>query len=332
MKIAVIGVGYWGPNLARNFAKHPEVKKVVCYDSREQRLARISRDFPNIDATSSYDEILKDSTIDAVVVATPLSSHYELAKAALEHKKHVLVEKPITGSSREAEMLIDLAHKNKCALMVDHTFVYNGAVRKIHELVGTKEIGKILYYDAVRVNLGLFQGDINVVWDLAPHDLSIMDYLLEKKPVAVSAVGWNHYDKFEDIAYVTMFFSDNCIAHVHVSWLAPVKVRRILIGGSHKMIVYDDMEAFEKIKIYDKGVEVTTKEEIDKMLVQYRMGDMYAPSFDTTEPLAAVANEFVASINERRVPLTDGGAGLNIVRILEAAEKSMKNKGMVVEL
>jgi predicted dehydrogenase len=202
----------------------------------------------------------------------------------------------------------------------------------MRELIGNNEIGEILYYDAVRVNLGLFQGDINVVWDLAPHDISIMDYLLEKKPVAVSAVGWNHYDKFEDIAYVTMFFSDNCIAHIHVSWLAPVKVRRILIGGSQKMIVYDDMEASEKIKIYDKGVEITTKDEIDRILVQYRMGDMHAPKFGMTEPLASVVNEFLDSINEHRVPLTNGEAGLSIIRILEAAEKSIKNRGLVVEL
>jgi predicted dehydrogenase len=332
MKIAIIGVGYWGPNLVRNFAKHSEVKKVVCHDSAEQRIAKISRDFPNVDSVADYNQILKDNTIDAVVIATPLSSHYELAKAALEHKKHVLVEKPMTRSGTEARALIELAGRNKLTLMVDHTFVYNGAVRKMKEVIDKKEIGEILYYDAVRVNLGLFQGDINVVWDLAPHDLSIMDYLLEKKPVAVSAVGWNHYDEFEDIAYVTIFFQNNCIAHIHVSWLAPVKVRRILIGGSQKMIVYDDMEAFEKIKIYDKGVEVTSKEEIDKILVQYRMGDMHAPKFDSTEPLTAVANEFVASINERRKPLTDGAAGLNIIKILEAAEKSIKGRGMVVEL
>ncbi|UCF71510.1 MAG: Gfo/Idh/MocA family oxidoreductase [candidate division WOR-3 bacterium] len=332
MKIAIIGVGYWGPNLTRNFAKHPDVESVVCFDLKKERLERVVKDFPGIDVASSYDQILRDKTINGVVIATPLSSHFELAKAALEQKKHVLIEKPMTGSTQEAAELIDLAEKNSCALMVDHTFVYNGAVQKMRDLIDSKEIGDILYYDAVRVNLGLFQGDINVVWDLAPHDISIMDFLLNKKPVAVSAVGWSHYDKYEDIAYVTMFFADNCIAHVHVSWLAPVKVRRILIGGSNKMIVYDDMEAFEKIKIYDKGVEVTTKEEVDKILVQYRMGDMYAPKFGTTEPLAAVANEFVESINARRKPLTDGVAGLNIIRILEAAEKSIKNKGLVVEL
>ena len=332
MKIAIIGVGYWGPNLTRNFAKHPEVKSVVCFDVNKERLDRVVRDFPGIDAMSSYDQILRDKTINAVVIATPLSSHYELAKAALEQKKHVLIEKPMTGSVDEAQKLIDLADKNNCALMVDHTFVYNGAVQKMRDLISNKEIGEILYYDAVRVNLGLFQGDINVVWDLAPHDISIMDFLLNKKPVAVSAVGWNHYDKYEDIAYVTMFFADNCIAHIHVSWLAPVKVRRILIGGSNKMIVYDDMEAFEKIKIYDKGVDVTTKEEVDKILVQYRMGDMYAPKFGTTEPLTAVAKEFVESINMNRKPLTDGVAGLSIIRILEAAEKSIKNRGLVVEL
>lgn len=332
MQVAVIGIGYWGPNLVRNFAKHPSVSKVFCYDIDEKRAAAVCNEFPKVAKASSYEEILKNSAIEAVAIATPVATHCELAQQALEHGKHAFIEKPFTSSVEEAKTLIDLAQKKKRKLMVDHIFAYNGAIKKIKEIIDAGEIGEIMYFDAVRINLGLFQHDVNVVWDLAPHDLSIMSYLLNDTPKAVSAVGISHFSTFEDIAYLTLLFNHNCIAHLHVNWLSPVKVRTIIIGGTHKMILFDDTEATEKIKVYNKGVNVTTREGIYRTLIQYRTGDVHIPQFDTSEPLAEAVADFIGSIEKNKNPITNGTAGLSVVEILEAAQKSIKTDGAVVSL
>ncbi|MCX7994755.1 MAG: Gfo/Idh/MocA family oxidoreductase [candidate division WOR-3 bacterium] len=332
MKVAVIGVGYWGPNLVRNLLNNKSVSEVYCFDIDAKRLHNIKQQFHAVKLVDSYEDILKNPKINGICIATPASTHFPLAKMAIQYDKHVLVEKPFTLTVHEAETLIELAQKKGVKLLVDHIFMYNGAVRKIKEIIESGEIGEILYFDAVRINLGLFQHDVNVLYDLATHDISIMLYLLNKNPRAVSAIGVGHYNTIEDIAYLTLFFENNCIAHFHVNWLAPVKVRRILIGGSQKMVVYDDMETIEKIKVYDKGVEIKTKEGIYKTLIEYRTGDMYAPKFDTTEPLAVLINEFIETIKNGTEPLSNGTVGLEIVKILNAAQKSLKNSGCVVEL
>ncbi len=332
MKLAVIGVGYWGPNLVRNLLNNKSVSEVYCFDIDAKRLHNIQQQFPIVKIVDNYEDILNNPKINGVCIATPASTHFSLAKMAIEYDKHVLVEKPFTVTVREAENLVELASKKRLKLLIDHIFMYNGAVRKIKEIIASGEIGEILYFDAVRINLGLFQHDVNVLYDLATHDISIMLYLLNKTPKDVSAIGIGHYNTIEDIAYMTLFFDDNCIAHFHVNWLAPVKVRRILIGGSQKMIVYDDMEAVEKIKVYDKGVEVKTKEGIYKTLIEYRTGDMYAPKFDTTEPLSLLVKEFIDAIKNGEEPLSNGKTGLEVIKILNAAQKSLRNNGCIVEL
>jgi predicted dehydrogenase len=331
MKIAVVGLGYWGPNLVRNFSASTRVSEVLCHDLDTERVQHLIRKFPNVQAVGSYEAVLK-SDCDAVVIATPISKHYELAKNALVHGKHVFVEKPLTASVRETEDLLRTAEANKLVLMVDHTFVYAGAVRKMKEIVERGEIGDIYYFDSVRVNLGLFQHDVNVLWDLAPHDLSIMDFMLSEKPVAVSAFAMNHYNHMEDMAYLAVHFPGKLIAHLHVNWLAPVKIRRILIGGSKRMIVYDDMEPSEKVKVYDTGVKVISREGIYRTLVEYRTGDMFAPKLDHSEALSIVVADFLRAIETGEDPVADGNAGLRVVRILEAAEKSVKSGGTIVHL
>jgi predicted dehydrogenase len=303
-------------------------------DLRDGRLAEAQSRYPSIKTTKNPQDLFTDSSINAIAIATPVSSHFELAMQALRAGKHVLVEKPLASNSEHAERLIEEAAKRKLVLMVDHTFVYTGAVRKICEMVTTGALGEIYYYDSVRVNLGLFQHDVNVIWDLAVHDLSIMDYVLASKPVAVSATGISHISgQPENVAYITLFFSNNQIAHVHVNWLAPVKVRRTLIGGSEKMIVYDDLEPSEKIKVYDKGVTLAPqREEVYELLVSYRSGDMWAPKLDQTEGLRTEAIHFIDCIENSNCPQTDGAAGLRIVRLLEAAEKSLASRGQLVEL
>ena len=332
MKIGVVGLGYWGPNIVRNFLSNPKIKAVTCFDLNSRKLEGIRKNFPSVETTSDYKHLLSDHTIEAVAIVTPVSTHYPLAKEALEAGKHVLLEKPMADTAAHAEHLIELAEKKNLRLMVDHTFIYNGAVRKIKELIESGEIGDLYYFDSVRVNLGLFQHDVNVIWDLAPHDLSIMDYLIGKKPIAVSAVGVSHFNHTEDVAYITVHFEDAILAHFHVNWLSPVKVRKMLIGGNKKMVVYDDMEPSEKVKVYDKGVEIQSEEMVHRLLVQYRMGDMYAPQLDQTEALRLMIKEFVDSIEEKRKPLTDGEAGLAVVRILEAADASIKAGSKAVNL
>jgi len=332
MNVAVVGVGYWGPNLVRNFFNHSAVDKLYCFDVNKDQTKKICERYPGVECVDSYNEILRNENISGVVLATPVATHFPLARQALEHNKNVFVEKPLTSNTAEAQMLVELARKKSLVLMVDHIFVYNGAVRKIKELIDVGEVGEIMYFDAVRINLGLFQKDVNVLWDLAPHDLSIMDYLLKEKPRAVAAVGQSHYTELEDIVYLTLFFDNHCIAHIHVSWLAPIKVRRVIIGGTKKMILLDDGEPVEKIRIYDKGIETTAKEGASETLIQYRSGGVSSPKYDTTEPLARVVDEFIRAIEKKADPLSDGVAGLNIVKILEAAEESIRGKGKIIEL
>ncbi|HLK19330.1 MAG TPA: Gfo/Idh/MocA family oxidoreductase, partial [Bryobacteraceae bacterium] len=303
-------------------------------DLRPERLAIAARRYPGIQATTDPKALITNPNIDAIVIATPVSSHFPLALDALKTGKHVFVEKPLTATSEQAMRLIDEAERRRLVLMVDHTFVYTGAVRKIREQVESGALGEIYYYDSVRVNLGLFQHDVNVLWDLAAHDLSIMDYVLPCRPCAVSATGISHVpNEPENVAYLTLFFESSIIAHIHVNWLAPVKIRRTLIGGARKMIVYDDLEPSEKIKVYDKGITISNSpEHVYEMLISYRTGDMYAPQLQMTEALQTEANHFISCIEGSASPLTGGDAGLQVVSLLEAASCSLKQRGRPVEI
>jgi predicted dehydrogenase len=334
IKLGVIGYGYWGPNLVRNFMEARGSTVVAVCDVRPERLNQLTNRYPSIKTCTNTEELLGDPQIDAVAIATPVSTHFDLAIAALSAGKHVLVEKPLAANSEQALQLIEEAASRKRVLMVDHTFVYTGAVRKIRELITANQLGEIYYYDAVRVNLGLFQHDVNVIWDLAIHDLSIMDYVLPSRAVAVSATGISNIPgQPENVAYITLFFGTPQIAHVHVNWLTPVKVRHTLIGGSDKMILYDDLEPSEKVKVYDKGVRVSqSPEDVYEMLVSYRSGDMWAPRLDATEALHTEALHFIDCIKNNKQPETDGQAGLRLVRILEAAERSLRARGELVEI
>ena len=332
--IGVIGYGYWGPNLVRNFAEQRDGQVRAVCDLRQSQLEAVSRRYPSVKVTTTAADVLNDPSIDAVVVATPVEHHFDLAMAALRAGKHVLVEKPIASTSEEASRLIDEAARRRLTLMVDHTFVYTGAVQKMRELTRSGELGDIYYYDSVRINLGLFQSDVSVLWDLAVHDLSIMDFVLDAQPSAVSTTGLAHVaGKPENIAYMTMFFEGQMIAHVHVNWLAPVKVRRTLLGGSRRMVVFDDLEASEKIKVYDRGISVNpSPENIYQMLVGYRTGDMWAPKLAVNEALAAEAAHFLDCITRGVRPTTDGEAGLRVVKLLETATASMAQQGRLTSL
>jgi predicted dehydrogenase len=333
LKIGVIGYGYWGPNLVRNFAETPNVQVTMVADAKPNQLARLKNRYPAIETLTNSDDLINSNNVDAVVIATPVDTHFNLAIKALQAGKHVLVEKPIASSSEEAQKLIEEAQKRKLILMVDHTFVYTGAVRKIADMVKSGDMGEIYYYDSTRINLGLFQHDVNVVWDLAVHDLSIIEYVLNKAPRAVSATGMSHVaGQPENLAFLTIYYDDNLIAHVNVNWLAPVKIRRTLIGGSKKMLVYDALEPSETIKIYDKGIDLDSNEDIYKTLISYRTGDMYSPKIDGAEALLLEAKHFADCIANAKTPETDGAAGLRVVQILEAASQSMKQRGGVVEL
>ena len=332
MKIGIIGLGYWGPNLVRNFFSHPNVQSIIVCDLRIDRLQFIKSRFPSVELSNETDSFIK-SNVDIIAIATPVHTHYDIAKKALASGKHIWVEKPFTSTTKQALELIELADRKNLKIFVDHTFIYTGAVRKIKELIDANELGTIKYFDSVRINLGLFQHDINVIWDLAPHDLSILGYLLsEKKVVAVSANGVANYYDHENIAQLSLYFNDDCFGNIHINWTSPVKIRRVIIGGSSKMLLYDDMENFEKIKIYDSGIEMTSSESIHEALVQYRIGDMYSPKVLGTEALALGVQEFLRAIDENREPLTSGKDGLKVVSILEASEKSIKMKGNLVEV
>ena len=336
INIGVIGCGYWGPNLLRNFAENETAQLRWICDLDEDRLVSMSRRYPMARTTTDYRELVADPEVDAVAVVTPVATHFAIAQDLLRAGKHVLLEKPLAATVSESEELIELAEQNKRTLMVDHTFVYTGAVRKMKELLNQGELGDLLYFDSVRINLGLFQRDINVLWDLAPHDLSVMDYLIERQPDAISALGCSHIERgIENIAYLVMLFPDQFIAHFHFNWLAPVKIRRTMIAGTGKMILYDDIEPTEKVRVYDKGVtanRVGDREADYQTLVSYRTGDVWAPKLDSTEALRYVVAEFLDSIRAGRKPLTDGYAGLRVVRLLEAAQQSIKNGGQAIIL
>jgi len=332
VNIGVIGYGYWGPNLVRNFAELSGAKVAAVSDLSAKKLELVQRRFPGVHTTTDAMEIIKDPSIDAVAIATPVDTHFALGMAALEAGKHVWLEKPMTETSAQARQLVDEAAKRKLVLYVDHTFVYTGAVRKMQQMIASGELGKVLYYDSIRVNLGLFQRDVNVISDLAVHDFSILDFLLGEHPVCVSASGTNHFPGTpENLAFITLFYDSGAIAHANVSWLAPVKVRQVLLGGTKKMIVYDDMEPSEKVKIYDKGVSFTEDaQQIQEMRVGYRTGDMWAPKLDASEALKVGGEHFADCIVNHKTPQTDGRLGLRVVELIEAATKSMKNRGEAV--
>lgn len=334
MVIGVIGYGYWGPNLVRNFAELPGVSVAAVSDLRPERLARVTGRYPYIKATTDARAILNDPGLDAVVIATPVVTHFDLAMQALRAGKHVLVAKPLAATLEQGEALVNEAARRRLILMVDHTFIYTDAVRKMKELIDAGRLGQLYYYDSVRVNLGLFQHDVNVLWDLAAHDLSIMDYVLPLAPRAVAATAVAHVPgQVENLAYLTCFFEDSFIAHFHVNWLAPVKIRRTMIGGAAQMIVYDDLEPSEKIKVYDRGVTVNDSDDSTyQFLVGYRTGDMWAPHLDLTEALHTEAQHFIRCIDEGARPLTDGEAGLRVVRLLAAATQSLTTHGRIVDL
>ncbi len=332
LNVGVIGYGYWGPNIVRNFSSAEGARVTMVCDKRADALKSVQRDFPAIRLTTSADDILMSPDIDVVAIVTPVSSHYELAKRALENGKHVFVEKPFTATSAQAEELIEIAEWKNLIIMVDHTFIYTGAVRATQKYIQDGTLGKIYYYDSTRVNLGLFQHDVNVVWDLAPHDFSIMDFLIDEKPEALTANGISHFKNMEDMAYITIYFQSNLIAHFNVNWISPVKVRTTLIGGEKKMLVWNDVSPDEKIKIYDKGVDVKSRENVYDLLVSYRSGDMWAPRIDGTEALKLECRHFVECVEQGITPVNDGKAGLRIVQLLEACNESIKARGKLVNL
>src|SRR5437879_9763822 len=352
LKLGVVGYGYWGPNIVRNFLSQPDCRIVAICDKNPKAVAQVLRRHPAVHASSNPDEVMSSPEIDAVAVVTPVSTHYDLAKKALENGKHVFVEKPFTATSAQAEELIELADRKNLQIMVDHTFLFNGAVRKIKELVDEGTLGPLYYYDSTRVNLGLFQHDVNVIWDLAPHDLSIIDYLIGLEPELVEATGGAHLNGLTDVAYITLYFPKNVIAHLNVNWLSPVKVRTTLVGGQRRMLVWNDLDPSEKIKVYEKGMEVTNnhdesrqrlktlveskvfevgaEETIRDLLVSYRSGDMWAPRVDQTEALQLEARYFLDCVASGEKPLNDGRAGLRVVRMLEAADESLTHRREVV--
>jgi predicted dehydrogenase len=333
ISIGIIGYGYWGPNLVRNFFIQNNCKIKAVVDARPERLTILTNAYPSIIALQSAEDLINDPTIDAVVIATPVFSHFDLARKALQNGKHVMLEKPMTASVEESNELIALATEKKLTLMVDHTFLYTGAVKKMKALIDNNELGKINYFDSSRLNLGLIQQDVNVLWDLAPHDISILNYLVGYNPIAVQAIGVSHiHNKIENIAYLTIKYEENFIAHFHCSWSSPVKVRTIMIGGDNKMIVFNDNEPTEKLKIYDTGHNVTTDDEKTKLLIDYRTGDIFVPKIENIEALNGVAKDFLNAIETGESPKSDWKSGLNVIKVLEAADQSIKNKGIEVKL
>jgi predicted dehydrogenase len=332
IRVGVIGYGYWGPNIVRNFQQAEGSSVVAVCDKSDKSLRRAQQAYPELRVSSNADDLLTATDIDAIAVVTPVWTHFELAKKALENGKHVFVEKPFTSSTAQAEELIELAERKNLKIMVDHTFLFTGAVRKIRGLIDDGTLGPLYYYDSTRVNLGLFQHDVNVIWDLAPHDLSIMDYLITEKPEAIVATGEGHLNGLADVAFITIYYPNNMIGHLNVNWLSPVKVRTTLIGGEKKMLVWNDIEADEKIKVYDKGVQFTTGEAVYQQLVSYRTGDMWSPKVEQVEALKDEAAYFIECITENKRPFNDGQAGLRVVRMLEAADKSLQQKGKIFGL
>ena len=333
MNIAIIGYGYWGPNLVRNFSLVNNCKVKMVSDFRQDRLVIVSKTYPGIKVSTDPDDILLSKEIDAVVIATPVFTHFSLAKKALENGKHVLLEKPMTSTIKEAEELMNLAKQKGLLLMVDHTFLYTGAVMKMKQLINEKSIGEIQYFDSSRINLGLFQIDVNVLWDLAPHDISILLHLINKIPYSVNATGISHTKNgIENVAYLTINYSENFIAHFSCSWTSPVKLRTMLIGGDKKMLVFNDLEPSEKIRIYDTGYNYKTDEEKNRLMVDYRTGDVYIPKLESKEALFGMASDFINSIINKTEPLSNSKLGLDVIQILEASQQSIKNKGKEIIL
>jgi predicted dehydrogenase len=331
LKIAIIGYGYWGPNLLRNFDSIPQVEVSLVVDSNSQRLDAAKIQFPGVNTSTNAQDAFHSKEIEAVVIATPVFTHYLLALQALQSGKHVLVEKPLTDNSEEGSALIELAEKNKLTLMVDHTFLYSGAVQKMKALYDEGALGRLNYFDSTRINLGLIQQDVNVLWDLAPHDISVLGFLNDEVPVSVNATGVSHiHNGIENVAYLTVNYQSNFIAHFNCSWSSPVKIRFMLLGGSEKMIVFNDMEPSEKIKVYDTAHSVSTFEEKRQVLVDYRVGDVFVPKLSTAEPLRCMAEDFVQSIRASQSPISNAHGGLRAVQILEAAQESIKKKGAEV--
>lgn len=332
VNLGIVGLGYWGPNLVRNFSEVDSCHVAMACDSEERRLRPIKKRYPSVEITTKYQDMVNASNIDAIAIATPVVSHYELAKQALERGKHVLVEKPLCATVQETESLIEIARRCGKTLMVDHTFLYTSSVRKTKELVSKGELGELYYFDSVRINLGLFRPDVNVIWDLAPHDISIADYLIEEEPASVSVLGRDFGNsKIACIAYMTLRYRSGVIAHIHVSWLSPVKIRRIIIGGSKRMIIYDDVEPTEKIRVYDRGIEFDYDKE-NSLQPTYRLGDIYIPKLDQKEALLVEAEHFIDCILTGKKPLTDAAFGLTVVKILEASDISLREGGREVRL
>jgi len=333
IKVAVIGCGYWGPNLIRNFIQIPESKVKYCCDLDEDKLEHINSLYPEPKVTQDYKEVLNDPTVEAVAIATPVYTHFELAKEMLEAGKHVFVEKPLTHTSQEARELIKLAKKKGKVLMVGHTFLYTAAVNKLKELIDSGELGDVLYISCQRRNLGLFQDDINVVWDLGTHDISVILYLLNgrlgEKECRIVATGQSHFlSENEDVAFITLNFVDKIVANLHLSWLDPCKIRNMTVVGTKKMVVYDDIETLEKIKIYDKGVLVPNlHNSFGEFQLSYRYGDITIPRLKQEEPLKAELSHFLECIREDKKPLTDGENGYQVVRMIEKINESLKNGG-----
>jgi predicted dehydrogenase len=332
IRIAVIGYGYWGPNIVRNFNFVDGAEVVYVCDLDANRLNKVSKTYPKVKVTTDCNEVISAADVDAVAIVTPVYTHYELAKKALQNGKHVFIEKPFTSSVAEAEALVELAARKNLTIMVDHTFLFTGAVRKIKEVVEENMLGNLYFFDSTRVNLGLFQHDVNVLWDLLPHDLSIMDYVIGESPRAILATGTAHLNSHEDTAFVTIYFSSSMIGHFNVNWLSPVKVRNIMISGDKKMLVWNDLDADEKIKIYDRGVYFDNQESIHDLLVGYRSGDVWIPKVERLEALTAEANYFVECVMNSKTPINDGHAGLRVVRMLEAATQSVRQMGKVVNI
>jgi predicted dehydrogenase len=333
LNIAIIGYGYWAPNLVRNFTNAVNSKVTHVVDFRPERLSLVNKMYPSIETTNNVDEIINSTKVDAVVIATPVFTHFELAKKALLNGKHVLLEKPMTSTVAEAIELIDLADKMGLLLMVDHTFLYTGAVRKMKELIERRELGTINYFDSTRINLGLFQPDVNVLWDLAPHDISILLFLINEKPLSVNATGVSHTNNgIENIAYLTTNYSSNLLAHFNCSWSSPVKLRNTLVGGDKKMVLFNDLEPSEKLRVYDTGYNYKTDEEKNKLLVDYRTGDVYIPKLEMKEALLEMANDFVQSALNKKQPVSTSLLGLEVIKILEASQTSIKSNGKEIKL
>lgn len=333
VKIAIIGFGYWGPNLVRNFSATENCILDTVADFREERLAIVKKNYPTVRTTTNVDDVFNDASIDAVVIATPVFTHFSLAQKALQNNKHVLLEKPMTATVVQSKELLKLAIKKNKILMVDHTFLYTGAVQKMKAMIDTGDIGNIKYFDSTRINLGLFQPDVNVLWDLAPHDISIMNYLIHENPYSVQATGVSHTNNgIENIAYLTVNYESGFIAHFNCSWSSPVKIRFMLIGGDKKMIVFNDLDPNEKIKVYDTRYEHQTHEDRKKILVDYRVGDIYIPKVVGKEALAVMAADFIDAIVKGKKPISDAASGLEVIKILEASQQSIKNKGKEILL